>query len=128
MRPSLEHLGRFDPTRARLRLVEGFDPSITKSIDLDGQRVGFYVLQQSPDGASLDHLYILPSSQGSGIGSQVMQDLISLVNGPIKVGALKGSDSNRFYLRHGFEKVDETEWDMYYVRPYPCRQFPSSSG
>ena len=24
---------------------------------------------------------------------------------------------NRFYLRHGFMHVEESEWDIYYVRP-----------
>lgn len=35
---------------------------------------------------------------------------------PIRVGALRESDSNRFYARHGFELVEQAEWDNYYVR------------
>lgn len=35
---------------------------------------------------------------------------------PIRLGALRGSESNRFYQRHGFEQTDEAEWDIYYVR------------
>jgi hypothetical protein len=35
---------------------------------------------------------------------------------PIRLGALRGSDSNRFYQRHGFMPTDEAEWDIYYVR------------
>ncbi|RQT13111.1 hypothetical protein [Burkholderia contaminans] len=31
-------------------------------------------------------------------------------------GALRGSDSNRFYARHGFVQADEAEWDIYYMR------------
>ncbi|WP_081012134.1 GNAT family acetyltransferase, partial [Pseudomonas syringae group genomosp. 3] len=30
---------------------------------------------------------------------------------------LKESDSNRFYLRHGFQLVESGEFDNYYVRP-----------
>ena len=34
----------------------------------------------------------------------------------IRVGALRESDSNRFYTRHGFELVERAEWDNYYLR------------
>lgn len=34
---------------------------------------------------------------------------------PVKVGALRGSDSNRFYQRLGFRKLSEDEWDIYYT-------------
>jgi len=33
------------------------------------------------------------------------------------LGALKESDANRFYERHGFRKEREEEWDNYYVFP-----------
>jgi hypothetical protein len=32
------------------------------------------------------------------------------------VGALKESDSNRFYVRHGFVLESRAEFDNYYVR------------
>jgi len=35
------------------------------------------------------------------------------------VGALRGSDSNRFYRRHGFVQTAESEWDIDYLRPAP---------
>ena len=37
----------------------------------------------------------------------------------VRVGALKESDSNRFYLRHGFVFERAGEFDNYYVRPAP---------
>ena len=36
---------------------------------------------------------------------------------PTKVGALRESDSNRFYQRHGFRLVEQGEFDNYYLRP-----------
>ena len=33
------------------------------------------------------------------------------------VGALRGSDSNRFYARHGFARVEQAEFDNHYLRP-----------
>ncbi|KAG0933391.1 hypothetical protein G6F31_016327 [Rhizopus arrhizus] len=38
---------------------------------------------------------------------------------PVAVGALRGSDSNRFYRRHGFVQTAESEWDIDYLRPVP---------
>lgn len=35
---------------------------------------------------------------------------------PLHVGALRGSAANAFYARHGFQKVGEAEWDVYYRR------------
>ena len=72
---------------------------------------------------SLDHLYIHPEYQSRGIGSTVLKLLLGkadLKGLTIKVGALRGSDSNRFYQRHGFRKNWEDEWDIYYI--YDGRQ------
>ncbi|AVB28628.1 GNAT family acetyltransferase [Pseudomonas syringae pv. syringae] len=33
------------------------------------------------------------------------------------MSALKESDSNRFYVRHGFQLVESGEFDNYYLRP-----------
>ena len=53
----------------------------------------------------LDHLYILPEHQGRGIGAAVFGDVFKSADAqrmPIRLGALRGSDSNRFYRPHGF--------------------------
>lgn len=34
----------------------------------------------------------------------------------VLVGALRDSAANAFHLRHGFELVSETEWDLHYRR------------
>lgn len=123
MRESLERIGRFDPARARERFASGFDPERTRHIMLGEQRVGFVVLQHLPDLVLLEHLYVRPEFQGRGIGAQVLGDIFALADATgveVRVGALRESDSNRFYLRHGFVRVEEGEWDIYYVRQ-PCK-------
>ena len=119
MRESLERIGRFDAQRARDRFLASFDPSLCRYIVADGTTVGFIAVRPMPDHVLLDHLYVLPEHQGKGIGASVLKDVVTEANSksmPIKVGALRGSDSNRFYQRSGFVKVDEGEWDIYYVR------------
>ena len=119
MRESLASIGRFDPRRVRERFLDTFDPALTRHILLNAQRVGFVVTRPQADYLFLNHLYVLPGFQGRGIGAWVLQSVFSEadVQGlPVKVGALRGSDSNRFYLRHGFVLTHEEEFDLYYWR------------
>ncbi|MBS1727149.1 MAG: GNAT family N-acetyltransferase [Armatimonadetes bacterium] len=119
MRESLERVGRFSPDRARERFLSSFDPSVTKFILVDGIRAGFFVVKPGPDGLLLDHLYVLPIFQRRGIGRHVLEAVFEEADKDglaVTVGALKESDSNRFYVANGFEKVGEGDWDNYYRR------------
>lgn len=119
MRPSLERVGRFDPDRARSRFLSSFSPEYTREIVEGGVRVGFFVLRPQDEGLLLDHLYIQPSHQGRGIGAAVLRVVFAEADArglEVRVGALKESDSNRFYARHGFVLVSQAEFDNYYVR------------
>lgn len=120
MRESLQRIGRFDPARARQRFLDGFDPACTRRIEVAGELIGFVVFKRRAEDFLLDHLYLLPKGQGAGIGSEVLACLFEEADAlrlPIRVGALKESASNRFYLRHGFQFVESGEFDNYYVRP-----------
>ena len=120
MRDSLERVGRFDPARARERFLSAFSPEHTRHIVANGERAGFVVVKEHADGLLLDHLYIDPRFQNRGIGAAVLATVFEEADArrlALKVGALRGSDSNRFYLRHGFRLVQEDEFDNYYVRP-----------
>lgn len=127
MRKSLERVGRFDPERARERLRKSFYPEHTHVIVCEGQRVGFYTFRPTDEGFHLDHLYIHPDWQSRGIGSRVMRRLLAEADArlvPIRLGALRGSESNAFYQRHGFMPTGEDEWDIYYTRAAPrCPSF-----
>lgn len=119
MKESLQRVGRFDPERARERLRQSFHPQFSSFIQLDAGRVGFHTFRPADEGFHLDHLYIHPLCQGLGIGSYVLGVLISHAKEkrkPIRVGALRDSEANAFYQRHGFVKHSEEEWDIHYVR------------
>jgi GNAT superfamily N-acetyltransferase len=120
MRESLERIGRFDPIRARERFRSGFSAMHTRHVVVDGRRLGFVVVKPADGQLLLDHLYIRPGNQGKGIGAAVLAQVFKEADGlslPMRVGALRGSDANRFYQRHGFEFLAEEEWDIYYLRP-----------
>lgn len=119
MQESLERVGRFDPQRARSRFLGSFSPNHTFHILLLGEKVGFYVVKQEANGLLLDHLYVKPNHQGKGIGTAVLADVFALADQAgvsVRVGALKESDSNHFYAKHGFVLVEQAEFDNYYVR------------
>ncbi len=120
MRESLERVGRFDPERARERLKNSFYPDSTRFVLFDNQKVGFYTFRPLDGSLRLEHLYVHPSQQSQGIGSCVLNILFAVADDQklsVKVGALKESASNRFYLRYGFVKQSEDAWDIYYMRP-----------
>lgn len=119
MRESLERVGRFDPLRARERFRSGFSPQFTRYIEVADERVGFVVVKPMIDGLLLDHLYIKQSAQGAGVGSTVLRQVFreaDVTGLPVRVGALRESASNRFYVRHGFQFVESDEFDNYYIR------------
>jgi ribosomal protein S18 acetylase RimI-like enzyme len=120
MRESLSRIGRFDPMRARERFQSGFSPEDTRHVVVSGSRVGFVTVRSCEDDLLLEHLYVLPGFQGRGIGASVLASIFKTADAgsrEVRVVALKESDSNHFYERHGFKMVSEGEWDNYYVRP-----------
>lgn len=123
MRDSLERIGRFDPVRARERFLQGFSAAHTRHIEVDGERVGFFVVRPHEQGLFLDHLYLRPGRQGQGTGAAVLAHVFADADAAglaLHVGALRDSDSNRFYLRHGFVLVEQQEFDNLYVRRPAC--------
>lgn len=118
MRPSLEAVGRFDPDRARARLLEGFDATETWILRVDGKNMGFFSARRGPDHLRLAHLYLDPAVQRGGIGRQVVENLKTearCVGLPIHVTALSQSPANPFYLSCGFKPVSQDDLDTHYA-------------
>jgi GNAT superfamily N-acetyltransferase len=119
MRESLERVARFDAARAAESFLAGFSPAHTRSIRIDRERVGLVVVRPTDDDLLLDHLYVVPAAQGAGVGAAVLGVVFAEADAagkPLRVGALKESASNRFYVRHGFALERIAECDNYYVR------------
>lgn len=119
MRESLQRIGRHDPVRVRERLAAGFDPAATRHIVVDGRRVGFVVIKRLSHALRIEHLYLDLDAQRRATGSAVLRWVCARADAellPVELVALKGSDANRFYLRHGFAEVGEGEFDIDYLR------------
>lgn len=119
MRESLERLGRFDPVRVRERLRGAFVPAHMRHIVASGLRIGYLTLlpYTNPARMRLHHLYIRPGHQGQGAGAWALEWVKAqgrAMGQDITLGALRGSDANRFYLCHGFQLIEEQEFDLEY--------------
>ena len=119
MKPSLERAGRFSPQSARERLAAGFAVQHMHHIVFDGdKRIGFISLKpEGADALRLDHLYLRTGCQGLGIGEWALNWAKAQARQQgkdILVTTLAQSDSNRFYLRHGFEKTGADDVDVHY--------------
>ncbi|GAA0588108.1 GNAT family N-acetyltransferase [Streptomyces crystallinus] len=119
MRADLERLGRYDEHRVRQRLRDRFDPAHTWVIEMAGTFAGCVALRPEGDSRWLEHFYLAPHLQGTGIGSGVLRDLLERCDrdgSPVRLQVLQGSAARRLYERHGFAVENEDLLDVYMVR------------
>ncbi|MFE7764793.1 GNAT family N-acetyltransferase [Streptomyces sp. NPDC057438] len=119
MRPDLERLGRYDPERVRRRLRDSFDPAHTWIIEVGGAFAGCVALRPAADAHWLEHFYLAPRHQGTGIGSAVLRTLLTRAAPtglPVRLNVLRGSPARRLYERHGFHLDTEDQVDVFLTR------------
>jgi len=80
---------------------------------VDGERVGYFTVEPRDGELRLHHLYLKPAAQGRGIGAWVIEHVKSQ-GLPITLAALRESRANDFYLRHGFQVVEQQDFDIEY--------------
>jgi N-acetylglutamate synthase-like GNAT family acetyltransferase len=121
MQPSLEAADRFDLVHARQQFLADYSPEHTCHVMAQGERVGCVVVKPDLLGFLLQHLYIHPQHQSRGAGGAVLAKMFALADAAqqdMRVVALRGSDANRFFSRHGFIPMQEVDWEVYYTRPH----------
>ncbi len=117
LKQCLQAASRFDPERARNRFLNSFQALDTKIIYVEEKIVGFFVVRKKAAHLYLDHLYIIATFQGRGIGRRIIHDLKDTATAaslPIRLLALNGSPSNEFYKSCGFEFVSADQLDTLY--------------
>lgn len=114
MRKSLESVNRYDYFRVRRRLLDNYKIENTRVIYLDNKIIGFYCTTENDNYKYIDHLYIEPNECGKGYGKIVLKEIIEGTTQPIRLNALKESMANDFYLKNGFYKIGESEFDNMY--------------
>ncbi|MEU9236486.1 GNAT family N-acetyltransferase [Streptomyces subrutilus] len=119
LRADLERLGRYDGQRVRQRLRDGFDPAHTWVIEVAGAFAGCVALRPAEGAHWLEHFYLAPRLQGSGIGSAVLWRLLERCDRRgilVRLNVLQGSAARRLYERHGFSVEAEDAVDVFMVR------------
>ncbi|MFG1658459.1 GNAT family N-acetyltransferase [Micromonospora chersina] len=119
LRADLERLGRYDEQRVRQRLRDGFAPAHTWVIEVGGAFAGCVSLRPAEDAHWLEHFYLAPHLQGSGIGADVLRRLLERCDREgslVRLNVLQGSPARRLYERHGFTAETEGPVDVFMVR------------
>ncbi len=77
-------------------------------------------LRPAEDAHWLEHFYLDPRFQGTGIGSGVLRELLERCDGTgvgvVRLNVLRGSAARRLYERHGFVVEGEDAVDVFMVR------------
>lgn len=93
-----------------------FDPTEVQIITCQGKDVGWLLIRREPEAIVVSELYLSPDSQGRGIGSFVLNQVLCEAGQsglPVRLGVLKVNvRARRLYERLGFRTVSET--DVYY--------------
>ncbi|NEC88971.1 GNAT family N-acetyltransferase [Streptomyces sp. SID12501] len=119
MRADLERLGRYDEQRVRQRFRDGFEAAHTWVIEVGGEFAGCVALRPAEDAHWLEHFYLDPRLQGTGIGSGILRELLERCDSEgirVRLDVLQGSPARRLYERHGFTVEREDPVDVFMVR------------
>jgi len=119
LRADLERLGRYDEQRVRQRLRDGFAPTHTRVIEVGGVFAGCVALRPAADAHWLEHFYLAPHLQGSGIGTAVLRAVLEQCDRDgtlVRLNVLQGSSARRLYERHAFTVEAEDLVDVFMVR------------
>ena len=97
--------------------------------ELAGELVGVMGIQNVRDVDLIRHAYVLPRSQGRGVGGELIKHLQKIATRPMLVGTWADATwAIRFYERHGFVLTTPDEKDRL-LRKYwsiPERQIETS--
>ena len=96
-----------EPYMSAAELDRGIEAGVVFwGYEADDQLVGVMGIQDVGDVELIRHAYVSPDSQGGGIGSALLEQLLESTEGQILVGTWAAADwAIRFYCRHGFELV-----------------------
>jgi GNAT superfamily N-acetyltransferase len=79
-----------------------------RGYDVDGVLIGVMGIQPVDDVDLIRHAYVIPGSQGRGVGAALLKTLRPASTRPMLVGTWAAADwAIRFYRRHGFELVGD---------------------
>lgn len=118
--PSLKAVNRFEAIRVVQRFTHDFQAEQTYKIILNGNLVGFYMINKGEEHHYLPYFYIDPYLLNTPLGALVLTALIEkarIENKGIRICALKGCQTKQLCLDQGFVFSNEGVYDTYYEYP-----------
>jgi len=113
MRPHVERqFGGWDAAFQGQKFSESMSLETQELILVSGRPVGLINRPQTEQDIVLDQLWILPSHQNLGLGTQLIQDLIAISEGcekPIRLSVLLLNPAVSLYERMGFQIIDQSD-------------------
>jgi len=95
----------------------------------DGELLGIMGIQRLGEVDLIRHAYVLPASQGEGVGGALLEHLMEKAERPVLVGTWAAAEwAIGFYRRHGFQQVTPAQKDRL-LKAYwniPDRQIETS--
>ena len=94
-----------------------------------GELLGIMGIQRLGEVDLIRHAYVLPASQGKGVGGALLEHLMETAERPVLVGTWAAAEwAIGFYRRHGFEQVSPVRKDELLRRHWniPERQIETS--
>jgi GNAT superfamily N-acetyltransferase len=86
--------------------------------EADGELLGVMGIQPVGDVDLIRHAYVLPASQGRGVGGALLEHLLQSATRRVLVGTWAAADwAIRFYRRHGFEPASQGLLRTYWTIP-----------
>lgn len=110
MRPYMQELGAWDEQEQRSSLAAQWKLDEVRIVSVDGNDAGWLQAAELPTEIRLQKFFILPEYQRSGIGSEVLSQLLATwkpTGKKIVLRVLKNNPARRLYERLGFSVIAE---------------------
>ena len=110
MRPYMQELNVWDEQQQRASFAAQWKREEVQIISVNGKDVGWLQVAELPTEIRLQKFFISPQYQRSGIGSEVLSNLLAtwrLTGKKIVLRVLKNNPARRLYERAGFSVVAE---------------------
>ena len=105
IRPYTEELMVWDEAKQRNSFAAQWKLDQARIIAVDGTDVGWLQVEENPTEIRLLQFFITPERQRTGIGTEVLRDLLATwraASRPIALSVLKNNPARRLYERAGF--------------------------
>ena len=127
MRGMIEHLFGWDQTREERNFAGFFKVEEVRIITADDQDVGWIQEQVEDRTINLGSFYVMPAMQGRGIGTKVLDILLTRAADELKamtLAVVKINSARYFYEKRGF-RITHEDQHKFYMRADPGGPRPS---